>query len=84
VGGRSPTRQGIPLGARIVAVCDAFHAMTSPRPYRSQLSPAAALEELRRFAGSQFDPRVVEALCSVLDASPAGKTADLAVLTTEV
>jgi diguanylate cyclase (GGDEF)-like protein len=49
----------IPLGARIVAVCDAFHAMTSSRPYRSGISPGAALAELRRCAGSQFDPKVV-------------------------
>ena len=52
----------IPLGARIVAVCDAFDAMTSERPYRAALSERAAMRELRRCAGSQFDPVVVEAL----------------------
>ncbi len=51
----------IPLGARIVAVADAFDAMTSPRPYSRPRSPAAALDELARNAGTQFDPAVVEA-----------------------
>jgi diguanylate cyclase (GGDEF)-like protein len=51
----------IPLGARIVAVADAFDAMTSPRPYSTARPAAAALEELRRCAGTQFDPAVVEA-----------------------
>jgi two-component system, cell cycle response regulator len=51
----------IPLGARIVAVADAFDAMTSPRPYSAALAPEAALEELERCAGTQFDPAVVSA-----------------------
>ena len=51
----------IPLGARIVAVADAFDAMTSPRPYSRGRSPEAALEELQRCAGTQFDPEVVAA-----------------------
>ena len=51
----------IPLGARIVAVADAFEAMTSPRPYSVPRTPEAALEELVRCAGTQFDPAVVEA-----------------------
>src|SRR5215207_5111021 len=50
----------IPLGARVVAVCDAFDAMTTERPYRVAVSATEALEELRRCAGSQFDPLVVE------------------------
>jgi HD-GYP domain-containing protein (c-di-GMP phosphodiesterase class II) len=53
--------EAIPLGARIVAVADAFDAMTSPRPYSTARSPDAALEELRRCAGTQFDPTVVDA-----------------------
>jgi diguanylate cyclase (GGDEF)-like protein len=53
----------IPLGARIVAVADAFDAMTSPRPYSTPRMPDAALAELRRCAGKQFDPQVVEAFC---------------------
>lgn len=51
----------IPLGARIVAVCDAYDAMTSERPYQGRLSHADAVAELRRCAGTQFDPRVVDA-----------------------
>ncbi len=62
--------EGIPLGARIVAVCDAFHAMTGGRPYRSAIEPDAALEELRRCAGEQFDPDVVEAFCALLAPAP--------------
>jgi putative nucleotidyltransferase with HDIG domain len=57
----------IPLGARVVFVCDAYHAMTSDRPYRGALSPEVARRELRRFAGTQFDPSVVDALLRVLD-----------------
>ncbi len=56
----------IPLGARVVAVCDAFDAMTTERPYREPVSEPEALAELRRCAGSQFDPMVVEAFCRVL------------------
>jgi hypothetical protein len=52
----------IPLIARVVAVCAAYVAMTSERSYRSALTPGEACEELRVNAGSQFDPRVVEAL----------------------
>ncbi len=52
----------IPLGARIVAVCDAFDALTSGRPYRAAVGTPAALERLRAGAGPQFDPRVVGAL----------------------
>jgi HD-GYP domain-containing protein (c-di-GMP phosphodiesterase class II) len=48
----------IPLGARIVAVADALRAMTERRPYRSALSPEAALAEVSREAGRQFDPSV--------------------------
>src|SRR3954453_7670302 len=52
----------IPLGARIVACCDAFSAMTTDRSYRKARSAREALEELERCSGSQFDPVVVEAL----------------------
>ncbi len=61
----------IPLGARIVGVCDAFHAMTSDRPYQPRLDRDAALAELRRCAGTQFDPAVVEAFCAVAAAGAA-------------
>jgi two-component system cell cycle response regulator len=58
--------EGIPLGARIIAVCDAYHAMTSDRPYQRRVEPGAALAELRRAAGSQFDPAVVEMFCAAV------------------
>ncbi|MBZ5638991.1 MAG: response regulator [Acidobacteriia bacterium] len=57
----------IPLGARIFAVVDTFDAMTSDRPYRRALSVDAAREEVRRFAGIQFDPRVAAAFLSIGD-----------------
>lgn len=50
----------IPLGARILAVCDAFDAMTSNRPYRKPFSFEEACQELRNFSGKQFDPEIVE------------------------
>lgn len=58
----------IPLGARIVHACDAYEAMTAERPYREQLSDTDAREQLAAGSGSQFDPRVVDALLAVLDA----------------
>lgn len=58
--------ESIPLGARVLAVADAFVAMTSDRPYRSALSAAQALAELRQKSGTQFDPHAVEALERVL------------------
>jgi two-component system, cell cycle response regulator len=62
----------IPVGARIVAVCDAFDAMVADRPYRRALSPAEAVMELRACASSQFDPAVVEAFVEVWRAGRAG------------
>ncbi len=56
----------IPIGSRIILACDAYHAMTSDRPYRSRMSHADAFRELRRCAGGQFDPRVTEALVARL------------------
>jgi HD-GYP domain-containing protein (c-di-GMP phosphodiesterase class II) len=50
----------IPLGAKILTVCDAFDAMTSNRPYRNPLSPKLACQELQKLAGKQFDPDVVK------------------------
>jgi two-component system, cell cycle response regulator len=60
----------IPLGARIVAVCDAFSAMCEARPYGNRLTEAEALAELRRCSGTQFDPRVVHAFCATRGALP--------------
>ena len=63
----------IPLEARIIFACDAFHAMTTDRPYRRALPREVALARLEEAAGTQFDPRVVEACLRVLaDASTAG------------
>jgi diguanylate cyclase (GGDEF)-like protein len=58
--------EDIPLGAAIIAVCDAFHAMTSGRPYSAAVSVTDALAEIRRCSGSQFDPRVVPAFCELV------------------
>jgi HD-GYP domain-containing protein (c-di-GMP phosphodiesterase class II) len=57
----------IPLGASIVAVCDAYDAMVSDRPYRDAMPIADALAELRRCSGGQFHPDVVAAFCSIAD-----------------
>src|SRR6185503_2189132 len=64
----------IPLGSRIVSVCDAYDAMTSDRPYQAALGPDAALTELRRCAGGQFDPGVVDAFCRVAERDGAAVT----------
>jgi diguanylate cyclase (GGDEF)-like protein/putative nucleotidyltransferase with HDIG domain len=66
----------IPLEARIVAVADAYEAMTSDRPYRDAIGYEAALAELERCAGTQFDPLVVQALLTALrsEAARAGAT----------
>jgi putative two-component system response regulator len=57
--------EDIPLGARILAVADAFDAMTSDRPYRSAMSPEEALNEVRRHTGTQFDPLVAAAFLKI-------------------
>jgi len=59
-------RREIPLGSRIIAVCDAFDAMTTDRPYREAMDAERAVAELRRCAGTQFDPEVVERFCAAL------------------
>jgi len=59
-------REAIPLGARVLAVVDAFDAMTEHRPYRPTMTIDEAKVELRRCAGSAFDPDVVEALLTFL------------------
>jgi putative nucleotidyltransferase with HDIG domain len=60
----------IPLEARIISCCDAFNAMTTDRPYRKAMPIAAALVELIEHAGTQFDPRVVDALANVARRAP--------------
>jgi putative nucleotidyltransferase with HDIG domain len=56
----------IPIAARIISACDAFHAMTSDRSYRLAMTREDAIEELRAHSGTQFDPAVVEALVTVV------------------
>jgi putative nucleotidyltransferase with HDIG domain len=58
--------EGIPEGARIIAVVDAFNAMTTNRPYHTALSDAEAMREISRTAGKQFDPRIVKAFLKVM------------------
>jgi HD-GYP domain-containing protein (c-di-GMP phosphodiesterase class II) len=68
-GGGYPDRiagEQIPLASRILLVCDAFHAMTSNRPYRAALPEEHALLELTENAGSQFDPKVVDVFVEAL------------------
>ncbi|MFI5226898.1 MAG: diguanylate cyclase [Candidatus Limnocylindrales bacterium] len=60
----------IPLGARIVAVADAYDAMIHDRPYKRAMSHDAAIRELRRHAGTQFDPDVVRLFCSLYTRRP--------------
>jgi HD-GYP domain-containing protein (c-di-GMP phosphodiesterase class II) len=59
----------IPIGARVIAVCDAYSALISDRPYRGALSVPAALAELRRCSGTQFDPTVVTILSEIITRS---------------
>lgn len=59
--------EAIPLGARIIFVADAYDAMTSDRIYRSKRSSSAALSELERCAGTQFDPVIVAAFVEELE-----------------
>jgi diguanylate cyclase (GGDEF)-like protein len=59
--------EAIPLESRIIFVCDAYHAMTTDRPYRKRLSHPEAVRRLREGAGSQFDPLVVETCVHVLE-----------------
>jgi len=61
----------IPIGSRIILACDAYHAMTSDRPYRMRMSHQDAFTELRRCAGQQFDPDVTGALIAYFYSRPA-------------
>jgi HD-GYP domain-containing protein (c-di-GMP phosphodiesterase class II) len=58
--------EDIPIESRIILVCDAYHAMTTDRPYRRRLTDDEALRRLHEAAGTQFDPRVVEVCAQVL------------------
>ena len=57
----------IPLAARIISVCDAYEAMIRARPYAASKRPDEALKELRRCAGTQFDPKIVDTLGEILE-----------------
>jgi PAS domain S-box-containing protein len=62
-------REQIPLASRITLACDAFNAMTNDRPYRPAMTSERAQQQLRSFAGSQFDPQVVEVLLAEIAGS---------------
>ena len=57
-------REQIPMGARIIMIADTVDAMTTDRPYRKALPLQRAMEELRKYAGRQFDPKLVDLVCS--------------------
>ena len=65
-----PTGEDIPLGARILTIADAYDAMTSDRVYRKARPPNEAFAELRRCAGEQFDPDLVERFIEVISKDP--------------
>lgn len=58
----------IPLGARVVAIVDAWDAMVSPRAYKAGILPGEALRRLRQDAGTHFDPQIAEAFCRMVEA----------------
>jgi putative nucleotidyltransferase with HDIG domain len=60
----------IPVGSRLIAVADTYDAMTTDRPYRAALTHQVAVDEIRRNAGSQFDPRAVDAFFKAIDERP--------------
>ena len=64
--------EAIPLEARIMSVADAYDAITSPRPYRTQLNLKDALDELRRCSGTQFDPELVPIFCELMQPGGGG------------
>jgi putative nucleotidyltransferase with HDIG domain len=70
------TGEAIPIASRIVAVVDAYCAMVTRRSYKEAFTDDRAREELRRFSGTQFDPRVVEAFLEVLDTPEASQSSD--------
>ena len=65
----SPAYESTAAAARIIAVADAWDAMTNKRPYSEAQTTAQAREELVRCAGTQFDPVVVEAFCGAVEAA---------------
>ena len=67
----------IPLGARIIAVADAFDAMTTTRPYRNAMPIYEAYRRLEESSGAQWDARVITAFLHLLDTTPLGRTEPL-------
>ena len=67
--------KNIPLGARIVAIADAYVAMTSPRPYRPSVIPAKAISNLRAGAGKQWDSDLIDMFVKMVDEIPASRLA---------
>jgi putative nucleotidyltransferase with HDIG domain len=59
----------IPLEARVLAIADVYDAITSMRPYRNQMTPQEALDELRRCAGTQFDPELIRLFCRTVESN---------------
>ena len=72
-------QDAIPRAAQIIAVADAYEAMTTPRPYRRAVTPEAAVAELRACSGTQFDPAIVEAFIGELNVSPTSELEHLTV-----
>jgi HD-GYP domain-containing protein (c-di-GMP phosphodiesterase class II) len=72
--------ENIPLGARILAVADAYDAMKSDRPYRKALTEETAIQELKRGSGTQFEPKLVEVFLEILKQNLSGKICQETVL----
>jgi putative nucleotidyltransferase with HDIG domain len=66
--------EAIPLGARVLAAVDAYGAITDERPYKQARSHEDGIHELRRCAGQQFDPEIVDAFCRLLERAPAPRS----------
>jgi diguanylate cyclase (GGDEF)-like protein/PAS domain S-box-containing protein/putative nucleotidyltransferase with HDIG domain len=79
-----PTGEDIPLGARILTIADAYDAMTSDRVYRKGRAPEEAFAELRRCAGTQFDPNLVEKFISAVQDQRCRERTDVAMPSKEV
>ncbi len=66
--------KNIPIEARILSIADAYEAMTSPRAYRKQMTTDEAIVELKKCAGTQFDPELVQVFCKLLETTPSWRT----------
>lgn len=67
--------KNIPIEARILTIADAYEAMTSPRAYRKQMTTDEAVVELKKCAGTQFDPELIQIFCKLLETTPSWRTA---------